>query len=241
MWRNLDETVADGGDVRQLEENLAALGHGAGFRVDDHYTSDTTAAVKRWQAARGVEQTGRVEVGDVIYLPGAVRVTTRTATVGARAEGNILAVTSNTRAVTVELGASRQHLVKVNDAVEVELPDGKRVAGTIASIGAVATASNDDNPGGGGEPTVTITVTLAEGPAGLDQAPVGVHVTRAKAENVLTVPVSALLANPSGGYVVEVVEGTTRQRVAVETGIFADGRVEVTGEITEGQKVSVPS
>jgi peptidoglycan hydrolase-like protein with peptidoglycan-binding domain len=241
MWRALDETVADGADVRELEENLVALGYGGGFRVDDTYTSDTTAAVKRWQKARGVDQTGRVEVGDAVYLPGAVRVTSRTAKVGGRAEGDILAVTSTARAVTVDLAASRQHLVKVKDAVTVELPDGNSVAGTIASIGAVATAGNNDSPDGGSEPTVTVTITLAEAPAGLDQAPVAVHVTRNKADHVLTVPVSALLANPSGGYVVEVVQGGQRHRVAVETGVFADGRVEVTGRLTEGQKVTVPA
>jgi peptidoglycan hydrolase-like protein with peptidoglycan-binding domain len=241
MWRALDETVADGADVRALEENLVALGYGGGFRVDGTFTSDTTAALKRWQKARGVDQTGRVEVGDVVYSPGTVRVTARKATVGGRAEGELLSVTSTTRAVTVDLAASRQHLVHVGDAVVVALPDGSTIPGTVSVIGAVATANNSDQPGGDSEPTVAVTIALAQSPAGFDQAPVTVHVTRAKADNVLTVPVNALLADASGGYVVEVVEGVRRHRVSVKTGIFDHGRVEVTGELTEGQHVTVPS
>jgi multidrug efflux pump subunit AcrA (membrane-fusion protein) len=185
-----------------------------------------------------------VALGDAVFSPTAVRVTTQKASVGGPAQGEILAVTSTTRAVTVDLDASRQSIVKAGDAVEVGLPDGKRIAGTIASVGAVATASNDSNdPGGGGsDPTVKVTITLAESPAGLDQAPVDVLITRHKAENVLTVPVSALLARPGGGYAVDVVSGARRSRVTVETGIFADGRVEVSGAgLAEGQKVVVPS
>lgn len=244
MWRNLDETVADGSDVRQLEENLVALGHGGGFKVDDHYTSDTSAAVRRWQKARGVEQTGSVAVGDVVFLAGPVRITDHQAKPGGRAEGDLLTITSTTRAVFIDLDASRQSLLKVGDAVEVELPDGTTVAGTVASVGAVATASDADVPGGGGDPTVEVTVTLAEAPTGLDQAPVTVWVTRNKAENVLTVPVNALLARPGGGYAVDVVEGAGRRRVPVETGLFADGRVEVQGkglDLREGDEVVVPA
>ena len=75
----------------------------------------------------------------------------------------------------------------------------------------------------------------------LDGAPVTVSVTRETRENVLTVPVDALLALAEGGYGVELVTGDGASRlVGVETGLFADGRVEVTGEIAEGDEVLVP-
>jgi len=58
---------------------------------------------------------------------------------------------------------------------------------------------------------------------------------------VLAVPVAALLALPEGGFGVEIVEGNTTRIVAVKTGMFAAGRVEVSGEgIAEGMKVGVP-
>ena len=60
-------------------------------------------------------------------------------------------------------------------------------------------------------------------------ASVDVTFTAAERKNVLTVPVAALLALREGGYGVEVVEGRRRTYVPVKTGLFADGRVEVTG------------
>jgi multidrug efflux pump subunit AcrA (membrane-fusion protein) len=78
----------------------------------------------------------------------------------------------------------------------------------------------------------------------LDQAPVTVNITNATANNALVVPVNALLAQPGGGYAVEVAgAGNTRHRVTVTPGVFDDatGMVSVTGNLTPGQKVVVPS
>jgi hypothetical protein len=59
---------------------------------------------------------------------------------------------------------------------------------------------------------------------------------------VLTVPVAALLALAEGGYGVQVVTGTATRIVAVRTGLFAAGRVEVSGDgLTEGMTVGMPS
>ena len=78
--------------------------------------------------------------------------------------------------------------------------------------------------------------------AGLDQATVQVDFTASKRENVLTVPVAALLALSEGGYGVQVVEGGKTRIIAVETGLFADGRVEVSGDgLREGMTVGMPS
>jgi hypothetical protein len=61
------------------------------------------------------------------------------------------------------------------------------------------------------------------------------------AEGVVAVPVEAVLALAEGGYAVEVglADGTTRL-VGVELGVFADGYVEVTGEVAAGDQVVVP-
>jgi multidrug efflux pump subunit AcrA (membrane-fusion protein) len=59
---------------------------------------------------------------------------------------------------------------------------------------------------------------------------------------VLAVPVTALVAQSPGGYVVEVVgPGNTRRWVPVTPGIYdgANGLVQVTGALTPGQRVVV--
>ena len=85
-----------------------------------------------------------------------------------------------------------------------------------------------------------------------DQAPVKVFLTTEVSENVLYVPVNALLALAEGGYALEVYEGVAEGStfegesgvdttyVAVEIGVFTDGFVEVIGNIQEGQLVVVP-
>ena len=76
----------------------------------------------------------------------------------------------------------------------------------------------------------------------LDAAPVDVTLVSKTKENVLTVPIAALLALAEGGYGVQVVDGQRTYYVAVETGLFAGGRVEVSGAgLAEGMVVGVPA
>jgi multidrug efflux pump subunit AcrA (membrane-fusion protein) len=73
---------------------------------------------------------------------------------------------------------------------------------------------------------------------------VTVNINTASASNALAVPVGALLAQPSGGYAVEVVgAGNTRRLVPVTAGIIDDvnGLVQVTGNLAPGERVAVPS
>ena len=70
---------------------------------------------------------------------------------------------------------------------------------------------------------------------------VHVLITRSERPNVLTVPVAALVVLREGGYGVELVEGDSTRYVAVKTGLFANGRVEISGaDVTEGATVGMP-
>ena len=76
-YRTLKQGVGEGPDVTQLNENLIDLGfdtYGAITDVDD-FSEATAAAVRRWQAAEGLRETGEVELGRVIFAPGARRIT----------------------------------------------------------------------------------------------------------------------------------------------------------------------
>jgi peptidoglycan hydrolase-like protein with peptidoglycan-binding domain len=262
-WRAFGLGMTDGQDVRQLEANLVALGFDPdrAITVDRHYSWATVAAVKRWQQASGRARTGAVPLGQVVFLPGPIRVATVTATVGAPLPGGtaILSATSTRPLVTVALDPAMQQQVRRGDRVEVTLPDGKTTRGTVASVGRVATQSStgsgqeggqdpsqSGNSDSSGQATVQVTVRLANPRAagGLDQAPVQVAITTQAHRGVLAVPIGALLAQAGGGYAVEVVEGGARRRVPVGTGLFDEtaGLVEVNGAgLAEGATVEVPA
>jgi multidrug efflux pump subunit AcrA (membrane-fusion protein) len=71
-------------------------------------------------------------------------------------------------------------------------------------------------------------------------ASVDVTFTAEERADVLAVPVAALVALREGGYGVEVVEGNRSRYVPVETGLFADGLVEISGAgIEEGMTVGM--
>jgi len=246
-WRTLGPDVADGPDVGQLERSLDALGYGfEDVSPDSHWDGDTTDAVLALQAAIGTSADGSLELGEVVFAPTAIRVSEVLGALGStvRREARVLTATSTEREVAVELEADRQAIVAVDAGVIVELPDGTEAAGTIERIGTVATVA----AGAGAAdavPTVTVTITLDDpGASGtLDGAPVTVNVVRERRDDVLAVPVSALLALAEGGYAVEVADGPgTTHLVGVETGLFEDGFVEVrSAELDETMLVVVPS
>lgn len=243
-FRTLSSGV-DGRDVRQLQRNLLALGFddGGDLEVTGEFDSDTAEAVRDWQEDLGVERTGVVELGDVAFTPGARRMGAHTLVVGSAVTlgAQVASTTSLARVVTLDLEASDQDLISEGDRVEVELPSGQRVNGRISDVGTVAETDAEDPDA---EPTVEISVRLLGAVATeLDEAPVDVDVETSRATNVLSVPVQALLALAEGGYAVEVVDSPSRTHlVGVETGTYADGFVEVTGEdLDQGLEVVTAS
>ena len=168
----------------------------------------------------------------------------------------VLETTSTQLVVTVDLDASKQSEAKVGEKVTVEMPNGGTVNGKISAVSSVATSSSGDSgsgSGGGGSgsgggaggsgsssSSIPVTVTLDHPPkgAGLDQAAVSVNFAEAQAKNVLSVPVTALLAVPGGGYAVQQAAAPHRL-INVRTGLFAAGFVQVSGSgIVQGLQVS---
>lgn len=351
LYRTLLDGL-EGADVQQLEQNLAELGY-TGFTVDDTYDSATAKAVSSWQADLGLPDTGTIELGQVVFTPGAVRIAEHTAYVGDVLDGGgisvlnsdidlaqaaidlrdaqeaydksanylkylqtsqkvpqtetrlflrptrngwkyetktksfkgpapedwiidaendlalkkasledlqraydslkngkeqevlvgsgvpILSYTGTTKLVTVQLEVSDQALAVEGRKVTVTVPGQEAVEGEISQVGTVATAESTTS-----DTRIEVTISVADQATlgSLDAAPVDVDFVSQERKDVLAVPVAALLALPGGGFGVEVVEGNTTRIVAVKTGMFAAGLVEVSGEgIAEGVKVGVPS
>ncbi|GIH78435.1 efflux RND transporter periplasmic adaptor subunit [Planobispora longispora] len=244
LYRELRQGVSDGPDVEQLERNLKALGYGDDLTVDDHFSYATRLAVEEWQDDRGLPETGRVDASQVVFLPSAVRVTDAKVAVGDRIGPGreTFTVSGVRRLVHVDLDTADQSLARKGAEVTVELPGGERVTGKIISVGAVAERGSSGQ-GEDGTTTIDVDIALDKTPkTKLDQAPVEVEMESERHENVLAVPVEALLALREGGFGVEVVEGGSTRVVAVETGAFGGGMVEVSGTgLAEGMEVGVPA
>ena len=75
-----------------------------------------------------------------------------------------------------------------------------------------------------------MTISLSGHPSGggLDQASVSVNFAQAKASNVLSVPVTALLATQGGGYAVQEA-ASPHHLIPVTPGLFAAGYVQISG------------
>ena len=149
--------------------------------------------------------------------------------------------------VVFQVDASDQETVSIGDSVEIELPTDERVPTVITFIDQVVTQTQT-----GDFIEVILEVLNPEEIEAYDQAPVKVFVTTEISENVLYVPVNALIALAEGGYALEIYEGEVEGGVfegesgvdtiyvAVEIGVFTDGFVEIKGNITKGQLVVVP-
>jgi hypothetical protein len=266
VHRSLAEgaTASDvtGSDVQQLNRALVRLGYAHGLGLDPHsdeFSWATKVAVERLQDHLGVDQTGRLDPGQVVFLPTAARITAVSATLGAPAPPDtpIMQATSIQPQVSVALDAAQQTQVKAGEKVTITLPSGRTTPGVVSTVGTVATTSSSSSSSGGAggspgglsnsSPTITVDITPSDPNAlgTLDQAPVQVTIIAATVKDALAVPVTALLSQPGGQFVVEVVDGDGPHRlIRVETGLFddADGLVQVTGPgLSAGQRVVVPA
>jgi hypothetical protein len=161
----------------------------------------------------------------------------------------VLSTSSTKLVVTVDLSASSQSEATIGEKVAVEMPNGSTVGGHITAVSPVATSPSSDTTGAGaggdsgtgsGTSTVPVTIVLdrrAKG-GGLDQASVSVNFVQSKANHVLSVPVTALLATSGSTFAVQQAS-SPHKLIPVQTGLFAAGYVEISGsDIYSGLKVT---
>ncbi|MGK2349550.1 peptidoglycan-binding protein [Actinomyces sp. W5033] len=246
-WRSFEAGMDNGEDIRQLETILQGMGYFEN-EPDNRFTWYTTNAIMKWQKAVGLPQTGTIPLGRMVFVPGDLRVGTVSARVGDRVgiDSEICDVTSTTQVVESNVKLSDQRLAVVGTAVTITLPDATTTTGTISAVGTPTEKSSGSGSGGSEtkERVIPITVTLddASATANFQEVSVTVALPSETREDVLSVPVGALLALTPNQFGVEIVEsdGTTR-KVPVTIGLFAGGRVEVSGDdIAEGTRVVVP-
>jgi membrane fusion protein, multidrug efflux system len=233
----------EGRDVKRLETNLRKLGY-TGFTVDEEYTAATAAAVLAWQDDLNLPRTGVVELGRVLFAPGRVRVDALETEAGQPTGPGqkVLAYTGTVKVVTVRLETEDQRMARTGAKVSVTLPDGTSVPGKVTEVTTVIEPGEGQNADPVTRLEALVSLRPAKAVATLDRAAVDVAFTAARREDVLTVPVAALVALSEGGFGVELVEGGRTRYLAVRTGLFAGGRVEVSGEgLVEGMSVGMPA
>ena len=241
-WRTFETGMDDGADVKQLEQALRDLGF-FDEEPDEKFRWATVEAIMDWQESHGLSQTGTLPLGSIVFSDGDLRIGTVTANIGDQVGpgSELFQASDTTQVVEVNLNLSDQQLAVLDTAVVVRLPGGAETTGKIVSVG-----TPTETEGATGQQVTVIPLVIAlddpDAAAAFQEASVTVDIPSERREDVLSVPVGALLAITPDQFGVEVVDadGTTRQ-VPVETGLFAGGRVEISGEgIDAGTEVVVP-
>ena len=224
-------------DIALLQENLAALG----------YNGAADAVIRHWQTQAGRSASGLIEPGQVVVASGAVRIAEHLAKVGdvvfsGQGQGNmpannmsdlIVRYTSTQRMVNVPLGIADHDYARPGDSVMVTLPTDVEIPGVISDVSTVFDAQ--------GMADTEIAIPDQEALGTLEAASVDVEFVVGRRTDVLAVPVTALLALPDGRFGVEIVTNNSTRTVAVSTGLFARGNVEISGpDIVEGLAVRIP-
>ncbi|MGY5131625.1 peptidoglycan-binding protein [Streptomyces nigrescens] len=245
MFRTM-KVGARGPDVLQLERNLRDLGFGAGLYVDARFDEATKAAVKQWQKSLDVTSNGEVGQGDVVFQRGPVRVVSADAALADSIgpDKAVLTVASTKPVVRASLDEADRALAANGTKVEVDLHSGGTRHGKVSGVAAPEDSESAEGGAGGSgssEEGIDVEITLDGGDKLKQedrQGTLSVKFVSESRKNVLTVPVEAVVALREGGYGLELVQGSKTRMVAVETGLTADGRIEVSGTgLAEGMKV----
>ncbi len=144
----------------------------------------------------------------------------------------VLRTSSTDRIVSVELDPDQQSVAHRGQKVGVVLPGGTQVPGVVKRLTTVEAAGGEGMGGEESEAAVeaTVAVTGKRRIPALDGAAVSVLFTQRVRKDVLSVPLTALVAVGGERFAVVVREGGARRRIIVTPGLAADGYVEVDGE-----------
>jgi len=245
-WRDFASGMADGEDIRQLEQNLRTLGFFSND-PDTRFTWDTTVAVRAWQTSLGLERTGAVDRSTILFTDQDLRVDAVDSRVGAQvgAGSPLYQATSLHLVVELNVTSSDREVAVVGSPVTVTLPTGATTAGVVETVAAPVSKPGTD--GTGSSIVVPVRISVADQVVVADLVVAGVSVGFAGTvtDDVLTVPVEALVPISDTRFAVELPRKTAeteRTLVPVTVGAFASGIVEISGDrIVDGLAVVVPA
>lgn len=238
MFRSIGPD-AEGSDVRQLQEMLAAGGYFGGS-PDGNYGAVTERAVRSWQKASGLPVTGVVEVGDIIFvpsLPARVTLDSESISRGSSVGGGENALNGLSTAPVFE--------IPVTEAQASMMPTGTRVA--ITAPGGEVWEAFAEEQERSAEGAISVRLQGAGGgnicgDACAEVPPTGKASLKSQIVVVdevegLVVPSAALVTTADGETAVIDAKG---EKIVVEVVASANGMSVVTG-VDEGTRVEVPA
>lgn len=207
-WRTLSTDSDDGIDVLQLEMSLVALGYDPDgtMTVDTTFDRDTAAVVEAWQTGYGMEVTGEVPLGSVVFVGAATTVTEVSAAVGdSVSDGDeMLALSATSQQVVIDVPDGDEAFLVPGLGVQLGSGDGTVTLlrsidrdGAVVVQAVITPNAPIENATNGQAVNVTVTVTSLDG--------------------VLTVPTEALVSRIDGSYAVQVeLDDGSRSFLAVD-------------------------
>lgn len=234
-WRTM-AVDAVGDDVLQLEEALVSMGYDAAglLAVDRTYTSYTAALVELWQADLGVEVTGRINHGAVVFVPLGTRIDSINGAQGDPVPAvGVVTLNGGNQLVEVSIDAAEIRTVRLGDTLVARLPD--RSTFDVVVIGVT--------PASGGSWKVTAAPqdldpqTLTSG-----QIPVSLSWEESLGDDLTVVPASALRRLDGGYYALEVIQGSSEETefVPVQIGEQSGSMVQIISDLSAGSVVVDP-
>ncbi len=230
-WRDLSETSDDGIDILQLERSLAELGYDddGELSIDEAFDSNTSDAIEDWQNGLGLEPTGDVTLGDLVFLPETALVSAVNVTVGDLVtDGDaILTLDASRTQVTAIVPEDLQSTVTVGLVVGLGEIDG-----TVERL-----VSEQ------GETTIEVKAIVV--PIGqLEAAPgtsVTVRATTVLATDSLIVPAASIFSRIDGTYAVRTVDADATDWIPIVAIAEADGDVAIqSDQLSDGDKILLP-
>ncbi|WP_419925785.1 peptidoglycan-binding protein [Candidatus Poriferisocius sp.] len=247
MYRPFQGQMEDGPDVEQLEQALAdmEIPGWEEMTVNENFTPVTEDVVQEWQNRLGVDETGMIDMGFVVFIEEPFRISSVNVSVGQQLgpQAAAFSVTGQYQEIVSNIDPGDAEIVNEMDEVEVELPDGRVSPGVVSEVARVAKRLPNSQTGGLGDPTIEVIIILLdeEASARFDAAPVKWTITKQVTPDALVVPASALIATVDGGFSVEIVADGATTLAPVEVGTFVDAFVEITdGNLNVGDQVRIP-
>jgi hypothetical protein len=239
FYRNLAEGDS-GNDVKALQTALAAAGNDPGD-ADGDFGAQTTTALEDWQAARDLDETGRMALSQFVSFPPGSIALDVSVTVGARiGGGGTVATVGAARSMVAQADVGQQDVVQLKTGQQAELTfDAMPGTQVEAKLSTIALDAETQSSSAGASAPVEYSVELQ--PTHLPQAVRAgmtgqVSVVVVDVPDALVVPTAAVGGN-GGTATVQVLDNGQTRTVPVITGLATSTGVQILAGLQEGQTV----